>query len=262
MIQKTSLAACVAIAALLAVSVTAPASAAEPASVQLEPATTFCESAAQAVAEDAGVPASATYNFACVSEVVSLSASVNGRNVEATAGLSEVESSVDADGEFTTLAAPKCLLDPERRISSELQNEIDFCVVYGQGGAAPWVRHIVMYWDLYTGWNSAQNKIQSLPSAGTPTVSGTLTSRKQNGIFPPTNIAVVGWSNKGNQTKTGYLGGFTTSGSHSVRIDVMSVYDPQKAFRGDVDTTIDSNRFTCDSSKKRCYFPGGKEAPV
>jgi len=262
MTQRISLAACAAIAVLLAVGVTAPASAAEPASVQLAPATTYCESAAQAVAEDAGIPASATYNFACVSEVVSLSASVNGRNVEATVELSEVESSVNVDGEFTTLSVPKCLKDPERRISSELQNEIDFCVIYGQGGAKPWARHIVMYWDLYTGWNSAQNKVQSLPGTGAPTVSGTLISRKQNGLLPPTNLAVVGWSNKGNQTTTGYLGGFTTSGSHSVQIYVMSVYDPQKAFSVDINTRIDSHRFTCDSSKKRCYFPGGKEAPV
>lgn len=262
MTQKLSLLAFAAIAALLAVGSTTPALAAEASFATQLPASTYCADVAQVVAEDAGVPASATYDFACVSDVVSLAATVGGKKVASTVELSAVESSVSADGGFTTLATPTCLRSPERRISSELQNEIDFCVIYGQGGATPWARHIVMYWDLYTGWNSAQNKIQSIPGTGTPTISGTLTSRKQNGLLPPTNLAVVGWSNKGNQTTSGYLGGFTSSGSHSVQIYVMSVYDPQKAFRVDVNTRIDSHRFTCDSSKKRCYFPGGREAPV
>lgn len=68
----------------------------------------------------------------------------------------------------------------------------------------------------------------TIPSAGSPTLSGTVTSRKQNGFFPPTNIAHASWTNYGNTTTSSYaVGGLTQDDSYSLAIADLDVWLPQ-----------------------------------
>lgn len=155
---------------------------------------------------------------------------------------------------------------PERYIVSELESNVYFCVLYGQVNSpinGTWTRSINVEWIMFTGWNSAQNKIRTVPSAGTPTLKGTVSSQKQNGVLPPTKLATSLWSNKGNTTTTGWnVGGLTRSGSHSVVINDLHVTDPGKGYKIFVGGNIATHRFTCNTGTKRCYYPNMKEAPL
>lgn len=155
---------------------------------------------------------------------------------------------------------------PFRSIVSELQVNIEHCVVYGQQGHptnGSWSRSILVDWTVYPGWNSAQSRISTIPSAGSPTLRGTVTSQRQNGILPPTELSSAAFSLTGNTSATGYVvGGLTSNGSHSVKTEDLDVTDPTYSFNFYVGDNIPTPRFTCDTSEQRCYYPGGQEAPL
>ncbi|MDQ0729167.1 hypothetical protein QFZ21_004219 [Microbacterium sp. W4I20] len=119
---------------------------------------------------------------------------------------------------------------------------------------------------MYTGFPSAQNKIRTIPSAGSPTMSGTVTSRKQNGWWaPPTELSSSIWTNVGNTTTTGWVvGGMNTTGSHSGWIADVHVKDTPRGYDGYLspDGGFASYRFWCSEDEERCYFPNGEEAGV
>lgn len=153
--------------------------------------------------------------------------------------------------------------EPVRTIVSERQENIDFCVVYGQvndPAKGTWSRSIRVHWTLYPGWPSAQNIIKTVPSDGSPTLRGTIQARKQRGILPPAPFSVANWINDGNDTSTGWLKDFGSGGSHSVAIHDLQVEDASKGYKKFIGSEIASHRFTCDSDEKRCFYPGGREA--
>lgn len=153
-----------------------------------------------------------------------------------------------------------------RTIVSELQERIAGCTPYGKynttTGAVIWQRTIDWQWTMYTGRPSAQNIFKIVPATGSPTMSGAFTSRKQNGVFTPTNLVRTTFSNASFATTTSWTGGMTAEGSHSVLLGSIRVVDSAMGYNGYLDGGIPSHRFTCSTSQNRCYFPGGQEAPL
>lgn len=228
-----------------------------------------CVTAAGTLVKSKHLSTAAPFDFACVGKQVSVT-------VRSPQGSTTVESAVQyqdvansarsrtSSALAVAAAAPTCPASPVRKIVSELQENIDLCVIYGQSGSpkyGTWARRIVVYWTMYPGWKSAQSKIQTISSAGQPTLRGTVTSRKQNGIFAPTALAHTAWVNYGNATTAGYaVGGLTQNSSYSLALADLDVKDSSYAFEKYIGTETDSHRFTCSTSMQRCYFPGGKEA--
>ncbi|MGF3057320.1 hypothetical protein [Microbacterium sp. YY-01] len=153
-----------------------------------------------------------------------------------------------------------------RTIKSELHELIYGCAAYGEyntsNGAIIWQRTIDWEWNMYPGRPSAQNLFKIIPSAGSPTMSGSFTSRKQNWIYTPIELDRVPFSNASFATTTTWTGEMTEEGSHSVLIDNIRIVDSAKGFSGNFDGGIPSHRFTCSVSQNRCYFPNGQEAPL
>lgn len=186
----------------------------------------------------------------------------NGAIEPYTGGPTEEISVPYAEAEVT---AGSC--DFGREVKSELEDFVWDCTVYGQyqngSGVIIWERSIDWEWTMYPGWPSAQNKLRTIPSAGSPKMQGTFTSWKQNGILPPENLALTVFTNNGNTTTTGWLvDGLNTGGQFSVWIGDIVVTDPQKSFEATFWGNIPGHRFTCDSDDKRCYFPDGEEAGI
>ncbi len=235
---------------------------ASPAQQSVPVDTASCATAAQNLVDTNGASSAAGYDYTCGAGSVSVVISPG------TASSTRLETqSEDADDEGTIQPrAVNCdpTAGPTRTIVSELQDNIEFCVVYGQVDSptnGTWSRSIIADWTMYPGWNSAQNIIHTIPSEGSPTLAGTVSSRKQNGIFPPTVLATSAWSNTGNVTTSGWnVGGLNTGGSHSVAINDLEVTDPTYGFNNYIGDDIPSHRFTCDTEMERCYYPDGQEA--
>jgi hypothetical protein len=234
------------------------ASAAEPPSV----ATSDCASAAAQLLQDNGVDsATAAVDYACgLGEVTATATTPDGSEQTFTQEAPPSES-----GSIVARAVP-CdpPQPPTRTIVSELQVDIYLCVVYGQTNSptnATWARSIDVDWTVYPGWNSAQSRVSTIPSEGSPTLTGTITSQKQNGILPPTELSSALFTMNGNDVATGYVvGGLNPDGSHAVKMAALEVTDSTYSFNaviGDGETTP---RFTCDTSQQRCYYPNGEEA--
>ena len=153
---------------------------------------------------------------------------------------------------------------PTRTIVSELQVNIYLCIVYGQENDpvnGSWAQSIDVDWTVYPGWNSAQSRVSTIPSEGSPTLTGTITSQKQNGILPPTELSSALFTMNGNDSATGYVvGGLNTNGSHSVKMEDLEVTDPAYAFSRVIGPGEATPRFTCDTGQERCYYPNGQEA--
>lgn len=176
--------------------------------------------------------------------------------------------SSSAARDTAALAAVNCdaVNPPTRTIVSELQVDLYLCAVYGQVNSpefGSWTRSIQIDWTVYPGWNSAQSRISTIPSEGSPTLTGTVTSQKQNGVLPPTELSSAAFTMQGNDSATGYVvGGLNTDGSHSVKMEDLYVTDADYAF----DQAIEGSgqdvtpRFSCDSSANRCFYPNGEEA--
>ncbi len=151
-----------------------------------------------------------------------------------------------------------------RTIVSELQVDIFLCVTYGQVNSptnGSWSRSIDVDWTVYPGWNSAQSRVVTAPSAGAPTLTGTITSQKQNGIFPPTELSSAAFSMNGNDAATGYVvGGLNTGGSHAVKMEDREVTDSAYSFNKFIGAGETTPRFSCDTSEQRCFYPNGEEA--
>jgi hypothetical protein len=175
-----------------------------------------------------------------------------------------------SDEESTAVTVQDVNCDPSRgenrNIVSELHAWVQFCVVYGQNEHpinGSWMRSIWMTWDYFPGWNSAQSQINSQPSEGTPTIQGTVSSRKQNGILPPTVISTSLWENAGHGTTWGWtVGGLTSGGRFSLAINDIEVTDPDFGYSHYIGSEATGQRFECDTEQERCYFPNGEEAPV
>lgn len=151
-----------------------------------------------------------------------------------------------------------------RTIKSELQEFIYGCTPYGQcnptTGALIWQRTIDWEWNMYTGRPSAQNIFKIFPSNGSPSMSGSFTSRKQNGIAPPSNLVTTNFNNASYATTTSWTGGMTAEGSHSVFLGGIRVVDTAMGYNAYLDGGLPSHRFTYSSSQNRCYFPNSQEA--
>lgn len=153
-------------------------------------------------------------------------------------------------------------------VVSELQDDTWGCVTYGEyntsTGAVIWQRHIEYEWTLYVGWNSAQNKLRTIPSEGSPQMSGTFTSNKQNGWWaPPTSLSSTAFTNVGNTTTQGYVvGQLNSDGQFSVSMGDVAIIDAQMAYAQYFGGMIFSHRFTCETSTQRCHYPNGEEAPL
>jgi len=226
-----------------------------------------CLQATQALLRSEQVETTAPVDFTCTGD--SVSATVNpgsARPQDLSGQVTDTPSAkrTTSAQNGASATAATCVPAPVRTISSELQDNIDFCVIYGQVNSptnGSWEREIVVYWDMYPGWPSAQNRIQTIPSAGSPELYGTITSRKQNGILPPSVERVVTFSNTGNVKTTGYVSGLDNgSGSFSVALGDLAVTDPSYSFSKYIGTEIDSHRFHCDFRAEKCSFPNGQEA--
>ncbi|PPI47069.1 hypothetical protein C5D18_04555 [Rathayibacter tritici] len=65
----------------------------------------------------------------------------------------------------------------------------------------------------------------------------------------------------GNDVQAGYVvGGLTTGGSHSVKMEDLEVSDPTYSFNHVVGVGEATPRFECDSEQERCFYPNGEEA--
>ena len=249
-----------ALAALVAL---APSPAfAEPSEQALPVNASACAAAAETLVESNDAHAVDGYDYACAGGSVSV---VVAPGTADSARLTTTDEDA-LDGKAVQPLAVNCdpTGGPIRTIASELQDNIEFCVVYGQVDHptnGTWSRSILVDWIMYPGWSSAQNVIHTIPSEGSPTLEGTVSSRKQNGILPPTALATSLWSNTGNQTTSGWnVGGLTTGGSHSVAINDLEVTDPSYGFNYYIGDDIATHRFTCDTEQQRCYYPNGEEA--
>lgn len=224
--------------------------------------TASCATAAQNLVAASDRSAAGGYDYTCGAGAVSV---VVAPGTESATRL-EAASDEAADEGTVQASAVNCdpTAGPTRTIVSELEDNIEFCVVYGQVDSpenGTWSRSIIADWTMYPGWNSAQNVIHTIPSEGAPTLAGTVSSRKQNGVFPPTVLATSVWSNTGNTTTSGWdVGGLNTGGSHSVAINDLEVTDPDYGFNNYIGDDIPSHRFTCDTEMERCYYPNGQEA--
>lgn len=226
--------------------------------------TASCAVAAQNLVESSDASTAGGYDYTCGAGSVTV---VVAPGTDKAARLEATNQDAADESAIQSLAV-NCdpTNGPTRTIVSELQTDIDFCVVYGQIDSpqnGSWSRSIIVDWTMFPGWNSAQNVISTIPSEGTPTLAGTVSSRKQNGILPPTVLATSAWSNFGNTTTSGWnVGGLNTGGSHSVAINDLEVTDPTYGFNNYIGDDIPSQRFTCDTEMERCYYPNGQEADL
>lgn len=225
---------------------------------------TSCDAAVQQLLEANGESSDAAHEYTCAGGQVSVVVAPDSASAKRLSG----EFAPAESGSDVGTRAVNCnpLDGPTRVIVSELEDNIDFCVIYGQEDSptnGTWSRSIIVEWNMYPGWNSAQNQIRTIPSEGSPTLSGTVSSRKQNGILLPTTLATSAWSNTGNTVTTGWnVGGLTSGGSHSVAINDLEVTDPTYGFNNYIGNDIPSHRFECDTEQERCAFPNGQEAPL
>jgi len=265
----------------------APAFAAD----QSETSSSICADIAKAALAEEGVTAddSGTVSFACLGNQVVATVDAN------TPGSQRVTREVEFEGEQDTaketdpnsvaagdvpgeplavpLAADAAVADPcltgehQREVRSELEDFIWGCARYGEynqdTGAIIWERSITYEWTMYSGWPSAQNKLRTIPSVGSPSMSGTFTSYKQNGILPPTSLALTAFTNAGNTTTSGWnVGSLDTGGQFSVWMGDIVIKDTSKNYEQYFEGSVPSHRFTCDSGAQRCYYPNGQEAPL
>ncbi|WP_161793721.1 hypothetical protein [Agreia bicolorata] len=226
-----------------------------------------CASEARQVVSGEGVEPTAGYDYACVAGSVTVTVDPGTQN-ERRLTNGETAATDQEPSEAQRAVGLNCdpATPPNRRVVSELDAFAQFCIFYGQVDHpqnGTWTRSIWVTWHQYPGWNSAQSQINTQSNEGAPELSGTVSSRRQNGIFPPTVISSSLWSNNGNMTTTGWVvGGLTTGGSHSLAINDMNVTDFSKGFSLGLDDEISSLRFTCDSELERCFYPNSQEAPL
>lgn len=150
-------------------------------------------------------------------------------------------------------------------IISELQVNMEFCVIYGQNEHptnGSWARSIQTDWIAFPGFPSVQNRINVIPSEGSPTLTGTITVQQQRGIAPPLELTSAISTVSNGAPVTGFLvGGITEGGSHSVKMADLQVTDPTYGFDALVDNPdVVTPRFSCDTADQRCFYPDGQEA--
>ena len=118
-------------------------------------------------------------------------------------------------------------------IVSELQVNMEFCVTYGQNDPmnGSWARSIQTDWLAFPGFPSVQNRINVIPSEGSPTLTGTIAVQKQRGITPPSELITALFIVSNWAPVTGFLvGGITEGGSYSVKMADLQVTDPTYGF--------------------------------
>lgn len=231
--------------------------------------TAACRAQVESLADDNSVAPDSDLDFSCGGGLVSVTENrADGSTAEYSENVAPAETSAAPAGIQAKAAQTNCnpAKGPIRTIVSEVQDNIDFCVVYGQtgGGKKSWSRSILVYWDMYAGYPSAQNKVQTVPAAGKPTLSGTVTSQQQRGVFEPKEMAHSIFRLTGGAKGTSYVvGGYKGyNGSGSVKIEDLVVDDPTYKFHKvlGVGSNVASHRFHCSSSGKRCWYPNKKEA--
>jgi hypothetical protein len=245
-----------------------------------------CADIAELALDEAGVQAlrSMPASFACAGNFVVATANkgtTRERRVERKIQFSNEKPATTPDAGASSedpLAVPfstdsvlgtqsECLGEINTEIKSELQDFTWGCINYGQinldTGEIVWERHIDIEWNMYPGWNSPQNTLRTIPSAGSPTMSGTFTTYQQNGILAPIPKSASLFSNYGNDFTSGWNpGGTTQDAKYSVWMGDVNIQDNAKAFDEYFDGVINGHRFECDSELERCYFPNGEEAGV
>ncbi|WP_146085045.1 hypothetical protein [Rathayibacter tritici] len=225
----------------------------------------WCAAAAGNLVEQNGVKLAGTsIEYSCGLGAVSVEVlAKDGSTYSFSEQLSPAASTTSSSGQ--ALRAVNCVdAPPTRTIINELQVDINLCVIYGQVDSPvndTWTRSIIVDWTVYPGWNSAQSRISTIPSEGSPTLTGTVTSQRQNGVLPPTELSSAAFTMSGNDVQAGYVvGGLTTGGSHSVKMEDLEVSDPTYSFNHVVGVGEATPRFECDSEQERCFYPNGEEA--
>lgn len=230
-----------------------------------------CDILAQSLIDTNEINASGGYSFGCLDGLVSAEIlAPDGSMQEISASVNENPElfQLPSSGATTFIFGANCsqYVAPIRTIISELQDRVELCVGYGQNNSpvnGTWKNGIDIEWNMYPGWPAAQNKVKTIATSGYPELYGTIATRKQNGILPPTTLAIADFYNVGNQTTTGWVGELNTAGSHSLAIYPNYVVQPDKAFSFTfTNPQVAGHRFTCDNLQKRCYFPNGNEASI
>lgn len=225
-----------------------------------------CASEAASVAESAG--ASGGYDFVCAPGVISVEIpSEDGSTLTKTEEVPIVEAlpSAQLRSDYCGLNAPET-----RTIVSELQVNIDFCVIYGQNGDplnGSWSRSLKVEWTSYPGYPSTNNRLRTIStfaSNGQVTLWGSIHSQRQNGGFPPSTLTsallelrnglpVAGWE----------MYGTNSNGTFAIRIEDFEITDIDYGFNAPVNMLPSfTPRFVCHNDTERCFFPNGDEAPV
>jgi hypothetical protein len=213
----------------------------------------------------------ATYDFICSPAQVSLEAeNADGTVTSLQVTSEEIASVVDSASDQARASSDMCYIsDPvNRTIVSELEVQIDFCIVYGQNGHptnGSWARSASVDWTAYPGYPSVQNVLRlgsAFASTGDVWLWGSLTLQKQNGGFPPSDIfsSLIDLRSNSN-TYPFYVGGITAYGSHAVRLDDFEITDMDYQFNAQVSNpAVHTPRFHCEPDNERCYYPNGQEA--
>ncbi|MFT4210612.1 MAG: hypothetical protein QM626_01965 [Microbacterium sp.] len=223
-----------------------------------------CATAASALLSQEQVTADEGYDFTCSAGSVVVSVNNADGSTETYSGI--VSSAATDD--TMSIAAESCNLEsePTRTIVSELQVNIDFCIIYGQNGDpvnGSWARSLSVEWTSYPGYPSVQNRLRTISAYASGVILwGTLTLQKQNGILPPSAISSSVVELRSGFAETDWLvGNVSSDGSHSVRYADLKVTDYDYSFDATVNVDgMTTPRFTCDSEQERCYYPDGQEA--
>lgn len=231
-----------------------------------------CGAMAAAVVEESGVaPADVSYDFVCTEAIVTVEiTSPDGTVSSLTEETADVASTLPPSSLAEARAVTCTIIDvPTRTIVSELQVNIDACVLYGQENDpqnGSWLRSTKVEWTAYPGYPSVQNQLRLISteaSTGDVWLFGTLTLQKQNGVGIPIDRTSATFDiRSGNPPiPSAYLTGADTWGSHAVRMDDLSITDFDYQFSAQIaDPTLFTPRFHCDTNVERCYYPNGEEA--
>lgn len=230
-----------------------------------------CDVQVEAALEAVDITPDTAYNFVCTPTEVSLAVQDGSGEIGNFSVPAEDLPALPPSSLIEPFAAgDMCYIqDPvTRTIVSELQVDIDFCIIYGQNNHptnGSWARSAKVDWRIYPGWPSEQNVLRigsSFADTGDVWMFGTLTLQKQNGALWPIDISATTLDlRSGYPSIAFYLGNITEYGSHAVRLDDFEITDFDYQFSAQVSNpTVYTPRFHCEPENERCYYPNGEEA--
>lgn len=253
----------------------APASATE----NLDPATSWCAEVAENTFEQSNFHGADSYDFVCTPEKIQVEIFENGiptgevitDEIDSATYPAPRETQTSARG----MAAASCPTQPVRKIVSEIEALISYCVQYGRKNAqtqvVEWVRSYLAQWTVYLSHTRIENRLRTTSTVvgnGQGSLWGEISLQKQNGIAPPTVLTAQDiWSDVGNPAYPFYFypsnyGAFP-DGTYAERLTKLQVTDMTKNFSATVkDPGIYTPRYLCKASVNRCYWPNKTEAPV